>query len=272
MFVSFDALAQKYTDIELSQNAPKKKSEKTNTKLAQPTPTKQATQKMMTTPSTKGLSLPPSKPLPTTEPALSIPTQPLPKAPAAKASSSNELQLSDDILEPNAKFKNRHGLLIDYSTWYEVMKVKSKENNSLMEANTHYFGVGISYDYTYYRENYGLAFTIGYVTGNAQAGTKDSGDYYEKRVPWSGYRGGGRLFYRANNRIDLGFGFLAQTKQTKWPEGDAFTAVAQANPQYFYYLDTRWRLNYRLELVQSFGAHLRSTALAWLLGINCTLN
>lgn len=141
-----------------------------------------------------------------------------------------------------------------------------------MEGTSHYFGISFNYDFTVYRERWGYAFNVGAITGNAQAGTKDSGDYYERRVVWTGFRGGGRLFWRANNRIDLGLGFLAQSKSTKWPEEENFIVMSQANPHYFYYLDTRWRLNYRYELVQSFGTHLRSYALAWMLGLTYTLN
>lgn len=170
------------------------------------------------------------------------------------------------------KYKNRHAFTVDYTTWYEAMKLRNKATNGLVEGMSHYFGVSFNYDFTVYKEKYGYAITLGSVTGNAQAGTKDSGDYYERRIAWIGYRGGGRLFLRANNRIDLGFGFIAQAKTTKWPEEENFLVLPQANPQYFYYLDTRWRLNYKYEIVQAFGTHLRSYALAWLIGVNYTLN
>lgn len=194
---------------------------------------------------------------------------PQPKAETSTADASSSTDLSDD--KPT-RFKNRHGFTVDYTTWYETLKLTSVATKSLMEGTSHYFGVSFNYDFTVYRERWGYAFNVGAITGNAQAGTKDSGDYYERRIAWTGFRGGGRLFWRANNRIDLGFGFLAQSKSTKWPEEENFIVVPQANPHYFYYLDTRWRLNYRYELVQSFGTHLRSYALAWMLGLTYTLN
>lgn len=178
----------------------------------------------------------------------------------------------ENLESDQPRFKSRHAVAVDYTTWYETMKLKNKTSNSITEANSHYFGVSLNYDFTVYREKYGFAVNLGSVTGNAQAGTKDSGDYYERRIVWTGFRAGGRLFFRANNRIDLGLGFLAQSKSTKWPEEETYTVLPQSNPQYFYYLDTRWRLNYRYEIVQALGAHLRSYALAWMLGINYTIN
>ncbi len=195
-----------------------------------------------------------------------------PKAdPVAKAAAT-EMSNRADLDIDEARFKNRHAFAIDYSTWYEMMKLTEMTSRKLTEANTHYFGVSFGYDYTVYREKWGYAFTAGFITGNAQAGTKDSGDYFERRIPWTGYRGGGRLFTRASNRIDIGMGFIAQSKMTKWPLSDTYTIIPQSNPQYFYYLDTRWRLNYKYELIQSFGAHLRSYSMAWMLGISYTLN
>jgi hypothetical protein len=189
-----------------------------------------------------------------------------------KPTPANVEQKAAYVEEEPSRFKNRHAFTVDYSTWYETLKIKNKATNALGEGNSHYFGIAFNYDFTVYREKYGYAITVGGVTGNAQSGTKDSGDYYERRIVWTGFRGGGRLFFRANNRVDLGLGFMAQTKSTNWPEEDAYVVVPQANPQYFYYIDTRWRLNYRYEIVQSFGAHLRSYALSWLLGVTYTLN
>ncbi len=210
--------------------------------------------------------------VPTTRPVAPAP-QPIATPPTNKAAATSDAQSSIDLIgDPTGKFKNRHGFTVDYTTWYETMKLTNLTTKGLVEGNTHYFGISFNYDYTVYRERWGFAVNVGAATGNAQAGTKDAGDYYERRVVWTGFRGGGRLFWRANNRIDLGLGFLAQSKSTKWPVEENFIVVPQANPHYFYYLDTRWRLNYRYELVQSFGTHLRSYALAWMLGLTYTLN
>lgn len=218
----------------------------------------------------------PPPPIPTPEPLssesdLNLQDTPNPIAtPSESGRKTRTAYVPTEDDEP--RFKSRHAFTLDYTTWYESMKMTARSTKTLLESNSHYFGVAFSYDYTVYREKFGYAFSVGGVTGNAQAGTKDSGDYYERRIVWTGYRAGGRLFFRANNRIDLGLGFLAQTKTTQWPNEEAFTVLPQSNPQYFYYLDTRWRLNYRYELVQGFGTHLRSYALAWMLGINYTLN
>ncbi|MBL7545375.1 MAG: hypothetical protein JNL11_16265 [Bdellovibrionaceae bacterium] len=206
-------------------------------------------------------------PIPKIEPPIAKPEPPPPPPPEEK----QKMQV-DNFEEEAKNFRNRHAFSVDYTTWYETLKIRSRSTTAMMEGNSHYFGVAFNYDFTYYRENWGAAISVGGVTGNAQAGTKDSGDYYERRIVWTGFRGGGRLFYRANNRIELGLGFMAQSKNTKWPEEENFSIIPQANPHYFYYLDTRWRINYRYEIIQSFGTHLRSYALAWLLGVSYTLN
>lgn len=245
-----------------------------------PTPQQAAPVARKPLPSTP-IPAPPQRPVtapstrPTIQPPLPVnqPATPQPAAPKAETASSADGKNSGDILgDPTGKFKNRHGFTVDYTTWYETMKLTNLATKGLVEGNSHYFGVSFNYDFTVYLERWGYALNVGAVTGNAQAGTKDSGDYYKRRIVWTGFRGGGRLFWRANNRIDLGLGFLAQSKSTKWPEEENYVVVPQANPHYFYYLDTRWRLNYRYELVQSFGTHLRSYALAWMLGLTYTLN
>lgn len=224
-------------------------------------------------PSQRPVAVPSNRPAIQQPAPVPQPTAPLPAAPKAETASSADGQNSGDIIgDPTGKFKNRHGFTVDYTTWYETMKLTNLATKGLVEGNSHYFGISFNYDFTVYRERWGYALNVGAVTGNAQAGTKDSGDYYERRIVWTGFRGGGRLFWRANNRIDLGLGFLAQSKSTKWPEEENYVVVPQANPHYFYYLDTRWRLNYRYEIVQSFGTHLRSYALAWMLGLTYTLN
>ncbi|OYZ18982.1 MAG: hypothetical protein B7Y39_12785 [Bdellovibrio sp. 28-41-41] len=249
-----------------------------------PLPTKVApiTKKPAPTPTATRIPVPTPAPLPSTpapapaqRPVTAPSIRPTPQPPPSKAetTSSADGQNSGDIIgDPTGRFKNRHGFTVDYTTWYETMKLTNLATKGLVEGNTHYFGISFNYDFTVYRERWGYALNVGAVTGNAQAGTKDSGDYYERRIVWTGFRGGGRLFWRANNRIDLGLGFLAQSKSTKWPEEENYVVVPQTNPHYFYYLDTRWRLNYRYELVQSFGTHLRSYALAWMLGLTYTLN
>lgn len=259
---------------------------KAPTKKPAPTVAKEPELKLEDTPKVA----PVAKPTPVPTPAPTPPPEPTPKEeepppvvampapvqrpkvdPVAKAAAA-EMSNRADLDIDEARFRNRHAFAIDYSTWYEMMKLTEMTSRKLTEANTHYFGVSFGYDYTVYREKWGYAFTAGFITGNAQAGTKDSGDYFERRIPWTGYRGGGRLFARASNRIDIGMGFIAQSKTAKWPLSDTYTIIPQANPQYFYYLDTRWRLNYKYELIQSFGAHLRSYSMAWMLGISYTLN
>jgi len=261
-------VAQQYVDIDL--NSPKSPQKK-------PAPIQKKTLPRQQKPAQKL-----ARPLPQTAPIVQQPraipalptTAPAPAArpvepPTSTADAENSTDFSDD--KPT-RFKNRHGFTVDYTTWYETLKLTNLANKNLTEGNSHYFGVSFNYDFTVYRERWGFALNVGAITGNAQAGTKDSGDYYERRIVWTGFRGGGRLFWRANNRIDLGLGFLAQSKSTKWPEEENYVVISQANPHYFYYLDTRWRLNYRYELVQSFGTHLRSYALAWMLGLTYTLN
>lgn len=184
--------------------------------------------------------------------------------------SSNSM--SANASADKTRFKNRKAFTVDYNTWYEILKIKDKTTSTYGDSKSHYFGVGFYYDYTVYEEKLGYAFSLGAIFGNAQAGTVNTGEYYERRIPWLGYRAGGRVFFRANNRIDIGPALLIQYKETKWPEETNFQVMPQANPQYFIYIDTRWRISYPLELIQSFGIHTRQQALVWRLGINYTLN
>lgn len=174
--------------------------------------------------------------------------------------------------EEKPRFKNRHAVTLDYGTWFEMLRIKNTSNNTYNKALSHYYGLGVSYDFTVYREKYGYGLTAGIINGSAQSGTENTGSYYERRVPWQGFRGGGRIFMRANQRVDLCLGIIIQSKTTQWPDEASFKVESQANPQYFYFVDTRWRLNYKTELVQAFGTHLRNQALVWRLGINYTLN
>lgn len=178
--------------------------------------------------------------------------------------------LTNDLDRP--KYKNRKAWTVDYNTWYEMLIIKDKTASTYSESKSHYFGVGFYYDYTVYEEKYGYAGSLGFIAGNAQAGTINTGEYYERRISWMGYRAGGRLFVRANNRIDIGPALIIQYKNTNWPEETNFKVMSQANPQYFMYLDTRWRVSYPLELIQSFGFHTRQYALVWRLGVNYTFN
>lgn len=279
--------AQQYIDIDLSAPTPPPKKQ-TPPPAKKPKPISHPTQKPAQPQTQQPKSQPVVKPIlkqpvPVKQqtPAVTKPAQrpiltppivapaPVPKIEKTLTDTNNSTKFSS--AKP-VRYKNRHGLAVDYTTWYETLKLTNVPTKQLVEGTSHYFGISFNYDFTVYRERWGYALTAGAVTGNAQAGTKDAGSYYERRVVWTGFRAGGRLFWRANNRIDLGLGFLAQHKSTKWPDEDNYIVVPQVNPHYFYYLDTRWRLNYRYELVQSFGTHLRSYALAWMLGLTYTLN
>lgn len=184
------------------------------------------------------------------------------------ANSSNTEQATAN----KTKFKNRKAITIDYNTWYETIKILNSSTSAYSDTKSHYFGIGISYDHTVYEEKYGYAFSLGAISGNAQSGIVNTGEYYERRIAWLGYRAGGRFFVRANTRIDIGPSILVQFKDTKWPEEATFKVMPQINPQYFFFLDTRWRISYPLELVQSFGFHTRQYSMIWKLGFNYTLN
>lgn len=201
-----------------------------------------------------------------------IPTEPKLELENEITDKDSSNSMSANASADKTRFKNRKAFTVDYNTWYEILKIKDKTNSTYGDSKSHYFGVGFYYDYTVYEEKLGYAFSLGAIFGNAQAGTVNTGEYYERRIPWLGYRAGGRVFFRANNRIDIGPALLIQYKETKWPEETNFQVMPQANPQYFIYVDTRWRISYPLELIQSFGIHTRQQALVWRLGINYTLN
>lgn len=196
------------------------------------------------------------------------PTEDLPPLTEDDDIKSNTLAIEND----RPRFKNRKAWTVDYNTWYEMLIIKNKTSSSYSESKSHYFGVGFYYDYTVYEEKFGYAGSLGFIAGNAQAGTINTGEYYERRISWMGYRAGGRVFVRANNRVDIGPGLIIQYKNTSWPEETNYKVMSQTNPQYFMYIDTRWRVSYPLELIQSFGVHTRQYALVWRLGINYTFN
>ncbi|MBN8538242.1 MAG: hypothetical protein J0M15_14405 [Deltaproteobacteria bacterium] len=194
------------------------------------------------------------------------PKNPMEVAPTANSSNTGHSTVS------KSKFKDRKAITIDYNTWYETIKILNSSTSAYSDTKSHYFGVGIYYDHTIYEEKYGYAFSLGAISGNAQSGIVNTGEYYERRISWLGYRVGGRFFVRANTRIDIGPSILVQFKDTKWPEEATFKVMPQINPQYFFFLDTRWRISYPLELVQSFGFHTRQYSMIWRLGFNYTLN
>lgn len=236
-----------------------------------PQPVKIAEPKLKLSPTTeKKESIPPLSEEDLNTPINTNKTEETKEPSISSENNTSSTNLTNDLDRP--KYKNRKAWTVDYNTWYEMLIIKDKTASTYSESKSHYFGVGFYYDYTVYEEKYGYAGSLGFIAGNAQAGTINTGEYYERRISWLGYRAGGRLFVRANNRIDIGPALIIQYKNTNWPEETNYKVMSQANPQYFMYLDTRWRISYPLELIQSFGFHTRQYALVWRLGINYTFN
>ncbi len=169
-------------------------------------------------------------------------------------------------------FKPKEAVGFDYNSWFEMMTITDAGGNK-HATKAIYNGIGIGYDYTNYQANSGWGYNAGYVQGYGVAGqTAKAGTYYQKRAPWSAFRGGARYFSRINKRIDLGLAITALFRQNKWGEDSGFSPEASPNPITGLFIDTRWRLNYKLEVLQSIGTFARDTGIVWRLGVNYTIN
>lgn len=169
-------------------------------------------------------------------------------------------------------FKPKQAVGLDYNSWFEMLTLSDSAGNK-SSTKAIYNGVGVSYDYTSYQSDSGFGYNVGYVQGFGVAGNaSETGTYYQKRAPWSAFRGGGRYFSRINRRIDLGIALTALFRQNKWGEDSGFSPEASPNPITGLFIDTRWRLNYKLEVLQAIGTFGKDTGMVWRLGVNYTVN
>jgi len=170
------------------------------------------------------------------------------------------------------KFKDKQAIGIDYNSWFELMTIADAAGNKFT-TKAIYNGIGVGYDHTVYQSESGFGYNIGYVQGFGVAGkASETGTYYQKRAPWSAIRGGGRYFARINRRIDLGVALTALFRQNKWGDDSGFSPEASPNPITGMFIDSRWRLNYKLEVLQSIGTFAKDTGIVWRLGVNYTIN
>jgi len=188
------------------------------------------------------------------------------------AQSSNSSSSRANTSKTSTKSKTKMAVGLDYNSWFEILKLKDSSGTS-SDMKAQYYGIGINYDHTVYEKTWGYGFLGGYAQGYGLAGqSSSSGTYYEKRVPWTAYRVGARIFTRMNTRLDMGLALLTQFRKTSWKTENGFEPSTVANPLSGFFIETRWRLNYKLELVQSFGQYSKDSSMVWRIGMNYTLN
>ncbi len=178
------------------------------------------------------------------------------------------------VLRSNAKreLKPKKAINLDYNSWSEMLYVTDSSGQKY-GAKASYYGIGIGYDYTHYYSQWGYGYYAGLMQGYSIAGDSGAQDfYYQKRIPWTALRASARTFTRLNKRIDVGLALVAIYRQTKWGNDAGFTPVALPNPATGLFIDTRWRLNYKLEVIQSIGTFMKDTGTFWRLGANYTIN
>ncbi len=169
-------------------------------------------------------------------------------------------------------FKPKKAVSLDYNSWYEILGI-TDSSATRTETKAAYYGIGIGYDYTVYQPEKGYGFNAGYIQGFGIAGkASDAGTYYQKRAPWSALRAGARYFSRVNNRIEIGLAVAALYRQNKWGSDSGYNPVSPTNPVGGLFVDTRWRLNYKLEVLQSIGSFSKDTGIVWRIGASYTLN
>lgn len=168
-------------------------------------------------------------------------------------------------------YKTKKAFGVDYNSWFESLNFKSSDSTS--STKSQYYGFGLNYDLTFYEKDWGYGFLFGYAQGFAVAGQSgDSSSYYQKRAAWTALLGGGRIFTRVNSRFDLGLNVLTQLRQTGWKSSGGFDPITPTNPLTGFFAEARWRINYRYEIVQSFGQFTKDNSMAWRVGANYTLN
>jgi len=183
---------------------------------------------------------------------------------------TENISVRDDV--PKVKrLKPKKAVMVDYNSWFETLFLSDTSNtNSKTKAS--YYGVGVSYDYSVYEKEWGYGFLLGYMQGFGMAGTADGTGYYQKRAPWTAYRAGARIFSRVNGRVDVGLAISSQFRSHKWGTDTGMTPWGIVNPLNGAFIDTRWRIDYKYELVQALGLFAKDTGLVWRIGVGYTIN
>ncbi len=189
-------------------------------------------------------------PKPTPAPTLRTETPP--------ASNAVKLPIKTD------RTANRQGIILDYNSWFENIRI---QGGTPYETKALLYGIGVSYEYNLLRLTWGWGLGGGLIHGYAVSGdSSDTSSYYAKRVPLEIGRFNGRIFRRVSPRFDLGLLTSVLYTLTNFPASNGLTVEKSGSVMMGAFLDTRWRLDGRWELIQAFGTFNRGPSLAWRLG------
>lgn len=169
----------------------------------------------------------------------------------------------------NVKTVYRKSVSLDYNSWFESLKVQS--GGSTYQTKALLYGAGLSYEYSIYKSDWGWGFLVGIMQGYGIAGSSsDTSSYYAKRVSLNLIRFGGRVFTRVGPRLDIGVAGIVNYRSTPWPIANGWEVKTGTNPLIGAFLDTRWRVNLRWDILQSLGAYNQDSSLAWRVGASYT--
>lgn len=183
----------------------------------------------------------------------------VPPAPEPVLSSVEKMAASSTTSEKQI------GISFDYNSWFENIQIQNGGTSHQTAAMM--YGVGISYEYSVYQLNWGYGAHAGYVQAYGVSGNSgDPTQYYAYRVPVSVFRGGGRLFYRLSEHFDLGLTLQAQMNKASWPTFNGMTVESDSKLSTAAFLDSRWRLNSKWDLLQSVGFYSKGSSGMWRIG------
>lgn len=177
----------------------------------------------------------------------------------------NQLAQSVPTEKGSVKVVNRKSISFDFNSWFESLKVQS--GGSTYETRGLLYGTGVSYEYSRYFPDWGWGGGGGILHGYGVAGNStDISSYYVRRVPQTMLRANARIFKRIGVRMDLGLALNFNYRSTVWPSANGWEVKSGVNPLIGLFLDTRWRVNLRWDLVQALGSFSRDSSLAWKIG------
>lgn len=143
----------------------------------------------------------------------------------------------------------KKSVVLDYHSWFENLKY-TPNGGSQVELKTVSYGFAVSYDVTQYYARWGWGLEGG--AGQGYGVGQSSSSYLQKRVPWTYWRAGARVFSRINNRMDIGIHPIVWRRSISWPAGGG-SVEAGPNMLLSLFLEFRWRLSREWELVQALG-------------------
>ncbi len=141
-------------------------------------------------------------------------------------------------------------IFVEYHSWFENLTL-TPTTGARSGVKAIYYGFAANYDLTKYRPSWGWGAQFGLGQGYA-VGDGDTSTYLQKRVPWTYFRGGGRLFKRLNGRTDLGVNLLIMRNNISWPPSEG-TVSPGPNPFFSLFIEARWRMSRQWEMIQALG-------------------